>query len=676
LIEIVKEILAFLKKLFFEKGLRETLAWLIQGSPLILRLAVLFFLLLSVILSFVVVTDISETNSIMIRALSSPIESAPRPSSAIEALLLASVLPQRASVPADPQKAQENMPTNSPEFSAELEVVKALLAKPRSALRIKEEKKTEESMEKQPVKGKKQKTPAENTNSLYVVNADDKPLDLSDTILSDRNDGFLFVPGAILPALEKYDPNTFFSSGYNEGLAQDISASQQVASLICETLRANFDGRDKSHSVLVPGTAPDQIMPKYVQAYLVFRSGVARLCENDAGKTREEQLKYYAKKFTPRTLLQTRFYFDATVHNEHLYSTSPYVDLGGNGVVETFCNYIPVGKKKQEGVSGQRTDAILCFDYPLAIDLRKEIRSEIARFGGTATDFVCNYQTNCLRDTTQPPVLLTSTVKFMSLFYPPKELTVLEDGEIRDKFAYAHDHATEATFFGDITILERDPESGVIKFTVPRGNNKILAIKFDVAGYQNLRTVWLSLTVACIAITAILALLILADYGLKLREQERAFNVVDSVMSDVPSPYARLDEDGIFLKVNDAFAQLVGYTSSAEATPELKQYTYEDFLVGNANKEVFHQIKKERREAKGYRSYSVELWTGRRPGIGPKKWVKVHGGDVPTPTTARNKPGQSFGILIPMDGPPSPVAVIVPKTPTTISEGQDRTGTG
>jgi len=304
--------------------------------------------------------------------------------------------------------------------------------------------------------------------------------------------------------------------------------------------------------------------------------------------------------------------------------------------------------------------------------LRSEIRSEITRFGGTATDFVCSDQTGCKRDPTQPTVPLPNAVRLMSLFYPPRELEPLEDREINDKFLEARDHATEATFFGDITILERDSESGVIKFTVPLGNNKILAIKFDVTGYQKWRTVWLSLTAACIAITAILALLILADYGLKLREQERAFNAVDCIMSDVPSPYARLDEDGKFLKVNDAFAQLVGYSSAAEAAPELKQYAYEEFLVGDENKAVFHDIKKERREGRPYRSYPVELWAGRKPGILPKKWVKVHGGNVPTPTTARNKPGQSFGILLPMDSPPKPVVVIDHKASPSVPEAQDR----
>ena len=659
MIEIFKEVFVYLKNLFFKEGLRESLTWLLRGSPLILRLAVLLFFFLSVILSVVVMSDISDTNNVMIRALSSPIESAPRPSSAIEALMLASVLPEQSSGGASQQQSPPVIPENTPEFSEELKTLKNTLAASSVEEHSKEQKRGKE---------KEQGAQKQAADKLYIVNGADASLDLSDLILTDHNDGFLFVPGAILPALADYDLDTFFANKNYESIAQDIAASQKVSANVCGTMREKFSGQDVTHSVLVKDTTPDKIVPRYVQAYLVFRSGVARLCETNVQNTWDKQLDYYAKKFTPRTLLQTRFYFESTVHDGRLYSTSPYVDLGGNGVVETVCNYIPIGQKKQAGNLVQRTDAIFCFDFPLAIDLRSEIQSQITRFGGTATDFVCTDQTGCKRDPSQATVPLPFIARFMSFFYPPTQLKPLEEREINDKFVDARDHATEATFFGDITILGRDPDSGVIKFTVPLGGDKIIAIRFDVKVYQNWRTVWLSLTAASIAITAILALLILADYGLKFREQERAFNAVDLIMSDVPSPYARLDEEGKFLKVNDAFAQLMGYRSAAEATPELRRYTYADFL-DDASKELFHLIKIERREGKPYRSYPVQLWTGGRPGVPPLRWIKVHGGDVPTPYTARRKPGQSFGILLPMD-PPKPVSVIDQKTVPLSSDVQ------
>lgn len=225
--------------------------------------------------------------------------------------------------------------------------------------------------------------------------------------------------------------------------------------------------------------------------------------------------------------------------------------------------------------------------------------------------------------------------------------------------------------WGGLTFLGNNDSSGVIKFTVPSGGSKVLAIKFDIKGYQNWRTIWLSLAAGCIAITAILALFILADYGMKFKEQQRAFSAVDLIMSDVPAPYARLDEDGKFSRVNDAFAHLMSYQSAAQATAELSQYSYEQFLYDDASKDLYHTIKQERRDGKPYRSYTVQLWTGGKPGLKPIRWLKVHGGDVPTPHTSRTKPGQSFGILLPVEAP-RPVVLIDQKSATeVITESAD-----
>jgi hypothetical protein len=289
LIELVKAILAFLKKLFFEKGLRETLAWLIQGSPLVLRLAVLFFLFLSVIFSVVVVTDISETNNVMIRALSSPIESAPRPSSAIEALLLASVLPARTKNDSDQHTGHETLPQNTPEFSAELKLLKDELAispKEQHGRDENETKDAKEALDKKSLKEKQKKKRKETANDLRIVNGNGTSLDLSDAILSDQNDGFLFVPGAILPAVTTYNLTTFFAAkNNNEAIGQDIAASQQLAPELCGTLRERFNGSDVVHSVLVKDTAADKIMPRYVQAYLAQESLVyARLVREKVGR--------------------------------------------------------------------------------------------------------------------------------------------------------------------------------------------------------------------------------------------------------------------------------------------------------------------------------------------------------------------------------------------------------
>jgi PAS domain-containing protein len=628
LIELVRQILLFLKDLFFKEGLRDSLRWLLSGSPLVLRLTTLGFLIVSVILSGIVFSDISETNRVMFQALSSPVESMPHPNSAIEALLLASVLPKRGQSDSAGRQTQGTKPKATTEFSDDLRSLQTALVP------------TDKPGDKP-----------------ELMNAETGKLpELSDAILSDRHEGFLFVPGAILPALTDYDVDKVLDDKNNVSVAEDIAASQVAAPIVCGTMRERYKGYDNSPTIFTKGADSDAITPRYVQSYLIFRSGVTRLCETSVETGWKEQRAYYANKFTPRTLLQTRFYFEPSVQDKQLFSTGPYIDLGGNGVVETFCHYVPVGEKNQNGATVQRTDAVLCFDFSLAINLRAEIQSEVSRFGGTATDFVCK-DNSCMRDPTQPVAPWPFAARAMSFFFPPSQLDTSDETEISDRFAAAKNHADEAVFFGDVTTLDGGVNPGIVKFTVPMGGTQILAIKIDVNGYQNWRIISLASTAACIAVTMILALLILADYGLKFREQERAFAAVDSIMSDVPSPYARLDEDGKFLKVNDAFAQLLGYRSAAEGTAELRRYKYEEFLYDDVSKEEFRAIKLERREGKPYRSYTVQFWTGGRPGVPPVRWLKVHGGDVPAPHTARKKPGQSFGILIPVEAP-KPIAVI------------------
>jgi PAS domain-containing protein len=300
----------------------------------------------------------------------------------------------------------------------------------------------------------------------------------------------------------------------------------------------------------------------------------------------------------------------------------------------------------------------------LKIAIEQAITAQISGFGAAVSQFNCDDTCNAPPDGpgTKSGETLPIDVRFLRVFFPPTEFNSQDQDAVDKAYQAAKKHHTKYSFFGDMTPLS-DDNTGPIEFLIPRGKNRVFAIKFDLKSYEERRTLWLSLAAVCGAITSILAILIVTGYGLKLREQERAFAVVDTVMSDVPAPYARLDEDAKFLRVNDSFAKLVGYDSAAEANIELPKYKYEDFLVGDESKEEFHKIKQERREGKPYRSYTIQFWTGRTPGKPPIKWLKVHAGDVPTPHSGRNKPGQSFGILLPTSAPGAVLVMAPPVNP-------------
>jgi PAS domain-containing protein len=499
---------------------------------------------------------------------------------------------------------------------------------------------------------------------------------LSHGILSDSGNGFLFVPGVTLPSAGDNDITAFIQTEkFNPSILEDIQFSQAAASALCGTLTGKYADRDAG-AVFTPETQPTEIDGRYRQSYLIFRSGISRLCESSIGSGFKSQRAYYENKFTSNTLLQTRPYFEPTVDNvDFFHSTQPYIDLGGNGVVQTFCHYIPAKRTYPGKGHVYKTDAVVCFDFALKIDIRKAIASQISSFGGAVAEYECANGVCRISNRAEGDAGFDG--RFMRVFFPAAEFSSEEEDEISRRYQNSQKHGQESAFFGDITVLNAAAKAGLVEFLLPRGNTQVVAVKFDLNSYEQMRTLWLSLAAACVAITFILAVLILADYGFKFKEQERAFSVVDSVMSDVPAPYARLDEDGKFLKVNDYFAKLMGYASADEGTVQLRDYKYEDFLADDASKEEFKRVKQERREGKPYRSYVIQLWTGRTPGRPPVRWIKVHGGDVPTPHTSRKKPGQSFGILLPTDAP-KPIVVMDPRVsgdlPTPIRTDQTKAG--
>jgi hypothetical protein len=191
---VLKSVYDELRDLFVKDGLGQALSWLFRGSPLILRLTTLFFLVLSVVLATVVSMNIAKTDAIVIKTLSSPIEATPHPNSAIEALLLSSILvePEHGGL-ISPNRNGVPLPRASDTFKQDVaQLEKVLGAGPTdSAVDIKAE-------AIQPVEP--------------LDSREDSQGHLSHSILSDEKNGFLFVPGITLPATEDQDVTTFLKN--------------------------------------------------------------------------------------------------------------------------------------------------------------------------------------------------------------------------------------------------------------------------------------------------------------------------------------------------------------------------------------------------------------------------------------------------------------------------------
>jgi hypothetical protein len=680
----ILSIAAALKGLFtntpIAEGLRPTIWWLFRGSPLYLRLLTLILAILSISLGTVVWVNLSDTNNIVVSALVSPWENAQHAHTGIASFLLSSIVQD---LPHEDTASGPDNPIVTSNFTRLIGNIQAQLGNWTIS------------------------QPTSNTSTTIKVQVIRSPSvgknEGSQLILSDRYNGFLFVPGVAVtqPKLIHRKVSQVGGDQMQDGgivsitateeprLFDDISMSQGLSSEICGELQKLNRTIPVENTIFLPNALPRDIAPHFSQAYIIFESGVTRLCEVNDDPTWEAQRKYYKPQFTASTLLQDRPYFDETLADNNtvaelpldqtgiafsqiFHRTEPYIDLGGNGVVETFCRHMPIRATIKEGPKSKKpagsnqptntlearypyvSDAILCLDFKLRRTIENTLLMKIRRFGGFAAEFTCDATTGCTEDPQQSS-LHNVPIRYglLALFYPTLDFDSEDKDRLSEKFRTLAANNQQSQITGRISVdfARTSSGPGPVTFTVPVGNSRLLAGKLDLYRYQQLSSLWTSLFAIIAGAAVIMFVIILADYGLKVREQERAFEAVDTVMGDVPAPYARVDQNGKFLKVNDALAKSLGFESAQTALPVLRNQTYEEYLADDTSRETYQKIKAARMEGKPYRSYTISLWAGGAPGKLPITRFEVHGWAVPTPRISRNKPGQSFGILLPAGAP-------------------------
>ena len=653
----------FFGKTLVAEGLRPTLWWLFRGSPLYLRLLALILVVVSFCLGSIVWLNLSDTNNILVSALVSPWENAQHAHTGIASFLLSSIVEEQ------PGPDSPIVTSNFLDLVGTIETRLAKSTIPKAGL--------------PPVTVEVIKSPSNGNNAGTQL------------FLSDKSNGFLFVPGIILThpqILEtKLDqggsdePTVSLTQDEEPRLFDDIAISQAVSSQVCGDLQRLNETSTVETTIFVRDHPPNFLTSHFSQAYLIFGSGVTRLCEgSDPGW--DKQRKYYKEQFTASTLLEDRPYFAETLadgniarvletpsapknFSEVFHRTEPYIDLGGNGVVETFCRRMPIkvmldedksskkptGSKALSEISRARypytSDAIFCLDFRLKNNIQNTLLTKIRRFGGFSGEFTCDESRGCVPDPQQSSVNnVPMKYRVLALFFPPLDFDGDDTQNLSNKFKSLAAKNEQSQMTGRISVGYSGTTAGPVIFTVPLGSSRILAGKLDLHRYQELSSWWGSLFAIFAAAAVIMLVVILADYGLKFREQERAFEAVDTVMRDVPTPYARLDTDGKFLKVNDALAKQLGFTSAQAAMPVLRNQAYQDFIIDDDVK-VYTDIRAERKNGKPYRSYTIRMWAGGEPGKPPITRFEVHGWDIPTPRISKNKLGQSFGILLPAGTP-------------------------
>jgi hypothetical protein len=331
---IVKWLLELFKTTPAANGLSGAVRWMLQGSPVVLRVFTVLFLFISILLGSVVWQDIAGTNEVMMRALSSSLEGVPHPSSAMEVLFLASILqPQPAT--SESGGSMDGPPPTSNAFSTFLQGFQQHI----------------ETAAKLLDPGGTGDIRLDVLNGAGVT-------DLSTRVLTDEKAGFLFVPGAYIdqtgwlsentvrkrhttpqPSAQDNAPTFQLQEARNLQIYIDVILAQSVADDLCGPSSLKYSsGAEKLFTE--PGSP---IKPQLQQAYVIFRTGVMRVCETKQNSPTDwmSQRGYYIDKFSPDTRLEQKPYFQQTLNSSNgYYLTGPYIDLGGNGVIRTYCKHL------------------------------------------------------------------------------------------------------------------------------------------------------------------------------------------------------------------------------------------------------------------------------------------------------------------------------------------------
>ena len=617
----------------FKEGLAAAFNWLFRGSPVALRAIAAFSFGAFVALTLYLWSQMTNASSAFMDTLATPLFQTAQTYKGLEAFI---------------------MSEQSGEFQ---EKVKDLSVHSRFAGWVKRIENKINSVVPQP--------DAHNLVSLkldhFAVSAD---ASIQSSFLTDTADGFLFVPGIAV-----YNRTLFSSAPANGELSlpqkddpnlyRDVMITQAIASDLCNIRSLNvFDASGKTTQNLL-ALAPSQ-------AYFITRAGVARLCQLDRDSSSTVQHSYYSNQFPATTLFQDRPYFEPAVAgtrnqedlsaSKFFYPTLPYIDLGGNGFVQTFCRTMPVIAPRSSQLNAKNnsdttadsdvTEAVLCVDFGLTANADNVVRSKILALGGTAVGIWCNVAT-CTEAQEKDTIW---TLLRRSLFghdAVSQDELLKVSAEIRTR----NNKKELSEIFGKIYVYPDD--RGALKFTVPLSHAShqgavddrfLLYGKLDVHAYQHFISLLavfaggsLLLVIGCVA-------LIFADYGLKLKEQERAFSAVDAVMEKVPVAYARLDDDGKIVRINEELGVVLGFETEVAAYGYLIGMKYEELLADSASIAEFHANKAERKAGKPPKPYCVRLWKG-----GFKKEripFEVHGADIPQPALKRGKLGASFGMLL------------------------------
>ena len=275
-------------------------------------------------------------------------------------------------------------------------------------------------------------------------------------------------------------------------------------------------------------------------------------------------------------------------------------------------------------INGTAKSAALCLDFAVK-NTTTEIKDRLAVLGGTSPfEIKCSSEPNVSCDSNDRDAPATNT---------------WSDDVVQHFNSWKREHP-QSELYGMIQVIRQTGSS--ITFTVPishryqpgQRSGDFLYCFIDTAKVQ----LWNLVRGACVGASffgfALFVLLLMTDYGARIKEQDRAFDTVDHVLSDVDVPYIRLNSDDQFIDFNAAFSKLIGYSSKVEAK-DLSGSKFKYHLADDRSRAIYDDIEAARRNGDFTNPYGVDLRRRDNTVIS----VKVHGAAGP-------RPANPHGILL------------------------------
>lgn len=421
-------------------------------------------------------------------------------------------------------------------------------------------------------------------------------------------DTFLMVPAISIRKPDLTDPpletqHLEDALAYNPEVLSDLHVAANIAPLIKE-----LDGLTVQSLTIV-------------QTYFISEAGVILLRQSNV----EDNVNYYKGQFPPFTLFNDRSYFREAVKNnlkyEHFnYRTAPYIDAGGNGVVITYSRAVKLANQRA---------GIICVDVKLPAGV-SEMKKRLVSLGADVGEF-------------------SWIIGAGKEGYLPGDFGWFEN-QLRGQSA-----EDQARFLGAIAVESDYPpppgtetRTDVISFTIPTGSTvwdqgrrktTLLWARVDFGSSRAALTADLVGFSVGIILLVLVSSNIFHDYTVLRREMSNVLKKMSQVMYEASTPFAWLNEKNEFIKVNESFLDVLGYTNEEDLkshTPKFRglitaetQPKYDEVLL---------------RSATGGETgkYEVDIKTKE----GDTLHVVIHGERIPYPTFWKRGLPHRFGVFL------------------------------